>query len=64
MREYAADRRLPWRVLIDVDGSVVAVYGAIGTPTHYFIDRQGIIRFRAFGALTRDEMETHLAAIE
>ncbi|MBA2634876.1 MAG: TlpA family protein disulfide reductase [Chloroflexi bacterium] len=64
VRRYVEERRLPWTVLIDVEGSAVGAYGAIGTPTHYFVDRQGIIRSRAFGALAQDEMEAHLAGIE
>jgi len=60
VRRYVTDRDLPWRIAID-DGSVVDAYGAIGTPTHYFIDRDGTIRSRAFGALTYAEMEAHLA---
>jgi thiol-disulfide isomerase/thioredoxin len=51
VRQYVDDRDLPWTVFLDLDGSAVAAYGAIGTPTHYFVDRQGIIRSRAFGAL-------------
>lgn len=62
VRRYVADRGLPWRIAID-DGSAVDAYGAIGTPTHYFIDRDGIIRSRAFGALTYAEMEAYLATI-
>ncbi len=38
-------------------------YGAIGTPTHYFIDRDSRIASRAFGRLDADEMEAHLARI-
>lgn len=64
VRRYVMERRLPWTVVIDVEGSAVGAYGAIGTPTHYFVDRQGIIRSRAFGALTREEMDTHVAGIE
>lgn len=64
VRGYVEDRQLPWVVLIDSDGSAVAAYGAIGTPTHYFIDRQGIIRARAFGALSREEMEGYVAGVE
>jgi len=62
--QYVEDRDLPWTVILDLDGSAVAAYGAIGTPTHYFIDRRGIIRSRAFGALDREEMEAHLEGIE
>jgi thiol-disulfide isomerase/thioredoxin len=64
VQRYAKEHRLPWTVLIDVEGSTVSAYGAIGTPTHYFIDRQGMIRSRAFGALTQDEMEIHVAGID
>jgi cytochrome c biogenesis protein CcmG/thiol:disulfide interchange protein DsbE len=64
VRRYVEERRLPWMVAIDVEGSAVSAYGAIGTPTHYFIDRQGIIRSRAFGALSLDEMEAHIARID
>jgi cytochrome c biogenesis protein CcmG, thiol:disulfide interchange protein DsbE len=61
---YVEDRDIPWTVLLDRDGSAVAAYGAIGTPTLYFIDRRGIIRSRAFGALDREEMEAHLAGLD
>jgi cytochrome c biogenesis protein CcmG/thiol:disulfide interchange protein DsbE len=64
VRSYIAEHRLPWTVVIDVEGSSVSAYGAIGTPTHYFVDRRGIIRSRAFGALVFDEMEAHLAGID
>lgn len=62
--QYVEERDIPWTVLLDHDGSAVAAYGAIGTPTHYFIDQQGIIRSRAFGALDCEKMEAHLAGIE
>jgi thiol-disulfide isomerase/thioredoxin len=64
VRRYVEEHRLPWTVVIDGEGSAVSAYGAIGTPTHYFVDRQGIIRSRAFGALSHDEMEAHIARIE
>jgi cytochrome c biogenesis protein CcmG/thiol:disulfide interchange protein DsbE len=64
VRQYVDDRDLPWTVLLDLDGSAVAAYGTIGTPTHYFVDRQGIIRSRAFGALSRAQMEGYVAGIE
>ncbi|MGH9249982.1 MAG: TlpA family protein disulfide reductase [Acidimicrobiales bacterium] len=64
VRRYVEARRLPWLVAIDVEGSAVGAYGAIGTPTHYFIDRVGIIRSRAFGALNLNEMEAHIAGID
>lgn len=63
VRDYAVSRRLPYPIAIDVDGKAQAAYGAIGTPTHYFVDPDGVIRDRAFGRLTRSEMERRVALI-
>lgn len=63
VRRYVAERRLPWRIALDPGRRTFEAYGAIGTPTHYFVDRDGRIISRAFGRLELDEMETHLAGI-
>lgn len=63
VRDYAVARRLPYPIAIDADAQAQAAYGAIGTPTHYFVDADGIIRDRAFGRLTRAEMERRVASI-
>lgn len=63
VRSYVEERRLPWRIALDPDRHAFDTYGAIGTPTHYFINRHGRIVSRAFGRLELDEMEVHLAGI-
>lgn len=63
VRNYSESHRLSYSVAIDVEGKALAAYGAIGTPTHYFIDPDGVIRDRAFGRLTRAEMERRVASI-
>lgn len=63
VRRYVEERRLPWRIALDPELRAFDAYGAIGTPTHYFVDRQGRIASRAFGRLGLDEMEAHLAGI-
>lgn len=63
VRRYVEERRLPWRIALDPGLKVFDAYGAIGTPTHYFIDTGGRIMSRAFGRLELDEMEVHLATI-
>jgi peroxiredoxin len=63
VRRYVAERRLPWQIALDPERRALDAYGAIGTPTHYFVDRQGRIASRAFGRLEFDEMEAHLAGI-
>lgn len=63
VRPYVVERGLPWRIGLDLELGAYDAYGAIGTPTHYFIGRDGRIASRAFGRLDRSEMEGHLAGI-
>lgn len=63
VRAYAERYGLRYTVALDLTGSTVATYRVFGLPTHYFIDRDGIIRDRYFGPLTREQMEQRLAAI-
>jgi peroxiredoxin len=60
VRRYAQDHALPWTVLIDASGAAVDRFGAIGTPSHYFIGADGRIQSRAFGRLRYLEMEGRL----
>jgi hypothetical protein len=38
-------------------------YRIFGLPSHSFVDRDGVIRGRYFGPLTRDHVEQQLTAI-
>lgn len=63
VQRYVEERDLPWRILIEQDSSAVDAYRAIGTPTHYFVDGNGMVVSRAFGRLSYDEMERGIEAI-
>lgn len=63
VRRYVEERQLPWRIALDPDLQAYDAYGAIGTPTHYFIDRDGRIASRGFGRLELAEMEARVARI-
>lgn len=63
VRRYAEERDLPWTILIDESGAAVDAFGAIGTPSHYFIAADGTIQSRAFGRLRYAEMDERLAAL-
>jgi len=63
VREYARKFGLTYRIGLDTTGAISEAYSVFGLPTHYFIDRQGVIRDRNFGPLTRDQMEQRVAAI-
>ena len=63
VRNYAFKYGLGYTIGMDLTGSVMAAYKVYGLPTHYFIDRTGVIRDRFFGPLSRDQIETRLAEI-
>lgn len=63
VRRYAQERRLPWTVLLDPASAAVDAYGAIGTPSHYFITADGVIQSRAFGRLDYAEMSGYIAPL-
>ena len=54
---------LPYPMAIDGSGAAADAFGAIGTPTHFFVGGDGVIRERAFGRLARSEMERLVATI-
>lgn len=63
VRNYATRYRLTHQIGLDVTGAVFRTYLIFGLPSHYFIDRDGIIRGRYFGPLTSDQVEQQLAVI-
>lgn len=63
VRRYAEERDLPWTVLLDRSGAAVDDFGAIGTPSHFFVAVDGTIQSRAFGRLVYAEMDDYLASL-
>ena len=62
-RGYAERYGLTYTIGVDTFAAIMRTYNVFGLPTHYFIDRQGIIRDRYFGPLKRDQMEQRIALI-
>jgi peroxiredoxin len=60
---FAAQYGLTYTIALDQTGAISRTYGVFGIPTHYFIDRDGIIRDRSFGPLDRAGMEAKLRAL-
>jgi peroxiredoxin len=54
--------KFDWTFLIDPDGKVVDRYMVGGLPTHFFIDKDGVIRAIYAGALSSDT--SHSAAVD
>ena len=63
VRRYGEERQLPWNIALDPELQAYDAHGAIGTPTHYFIDREGRIASRGYGRLELAEMEARVAQI-
>ena len=63
VREYATKYGLTYPIGLDVTGAVFRTYRIFGLPSQYFIDRDGVIRGRYFGPLTRDLAEQQLKMI-
>ncbi len=47
----------------DLNTQIAAAYRVMGIPTHYFIDRDGVLRAVDVGVLTPDTMRARLASI-
>jgi thiol-disulfide isomerase/thioredoxin len=63
VRSYATKYELTYPIGLDFTGAVFRTYRIFGLPSHYFIDRDGVIRGRYFGPLTKDLVEQQLKAI-
>jgi thiol-disulfide isomerase/thioredoxin len=63
VRDYVNTYALTYTIGMDVTAAVMRTYHVFGLPTHYFVDRDGIIRDRVYGPLTRAGIEQRLAKI-
>jgi thiol-disulfide isomerase/thioredoxin len=63
VQRYLSTTRYQLPVLLDPQFSISRDYRITGLPTHFFIDRQGIVRDIAIGALKPNGMRARLARI-
>lgn len=50
VKAYVSEMRLTFPVVIDSTGEVARTWGVRATPTHFLIDRAGIVRAGGMGA--------------
>jgi peroxiredoxin len=62
IRGFAQDFRMTYPIWRDPDERVQSVYMALGVPSSYLIDRQGILRWRRLGTI-RDSDTTFTRAV-
>ena len=63
VRDYVTKYGLTYTIGMDVTGAVFRAYRVFGLPTHYFIDRNGIIRDRIYGPVSQAIVDKKLAEI-
>jgi cytochrome c biogenesis protein CcmG/thiol:disulfide interchange protein DsbE len=49
-----------WPNLIDAGGRLAIDYGVTGVPESFFIDAAGVVRYKQYGAVTRDVLNDQL----
>jgi cytochrome c biogenesis protein CcmG/thiol:disulfide interchange protein DsbE len=52
-----------WHNLIDADGRLAIDYGVTGVPESFFIDAAGVVRYKQYGAVTRNVLDDQLPAL-
>ncbi len=61
--EFVARFGLTFPNLYDPRGKVGIDYGMYGVPETFFIDRQGIVRYRHAGAIDAETLEKHIQEV-
>jgi cytochrome c biogenesis protein CcmG, thiol:disulfide interchange protein DsbE len=61
---YAERAGLTFPIVVDQNADIAAAYRTMGIPTHFFIGADGTVREVRIGALSRDEMDRAIAAIQ
>jgi cytochrome c biogenesis protein CcmG, thiol:disulfide interchange protein DsbE len=63
VKDYLATHQIAIPVAVATTTAAMDAYGVWGAPTHYFIDRAGMIRDRYFGPMTRAVIDESLRQI-
>lgn len=61
--DYSRRLGITYPEVADPSKEISASYRVLGVPSHFFIDRQGVLRSTSVGAITPDEIDTQLAGI-
>jgi cytochrome c biogenesis protein CcmG, thiol:disulfide interchange protein DsbE len=63
VRHYAETYGLDYTIGFDASSAVFKAWQGFGLPTHYFLDKDGVIRDLHYGPLTTDQAEAILAPL-
>ncbi|MDE3074240.1 MAG: TlpA family protein disulfide reductase [Chloroflexota bacterium] len=63
VRPYVNKVGVTFPILLDLDGSLIDRYRVVGTPTSYFVDKDGVMRAIHLGAMDAGTLKLELAKI-
>jgi peroxiredoxin len=63
VRDYVERVGVTYTIGLDQSTAISATYRIVGLPTHFFIDRDGIVRELRIGSMSRGTMEKKVEAI-
>jgi peroxiredoxin len=61
--DYARRTGLSFPMVDDADTRIASSYRILGIPSHFFVDRSGVLRVLRIGSLDPEGIETNLAEI-
>lgn len=61
IQPFAEELGLSFPLLLDEDGDINYEYGVLGYPSTFILDKEGVIQFRAFNALTESQIQELIA---
>lgn len=62
-RRFMARMGAAWPAAMDPGEEIAEAYGIYGPPETFFIDAEGVVVARQFGALSRDDLDRHLTRL-
>ena len=63
VKDYAGRAGLTYTIGLDGGTDIAATYRIVGIPTHFFVDKDGILRDWRIGSLSKDTMKAKVAEI-
>ena len=63
MKDYAGREGLTYTIGLDGGTNIAASYRIVGIPTHFFIDKDGVLRDWRIGSMSKKTMETKVEEI-
>ncbi len=61
--EALASRKVTYPILLDAESAVARLYGVTGIPTTFILERDGTIRFKVLGEITRSGLQRLLTGM-